>query len=83
MKSKVEIYTTKFCPYCVQAKEFFRQKGIAFQEIDLTGKWDELEALKERTQFRTVPQIFVNDVFVGGYTDLVDKYKSGEVKLEA
>lgn len=78
---KVQIYTTQFCPYCVQAKAFFKQKNIVFDEIDLTGKWDELEALKTRTQFRTVPQIFIDDVFIGGYTDLVDKYKKGEVKL--
>lgn len=76
---KVLIYSKKLCPYCVQAKEFFRQKNVAFQEIDLTDNFEELEKLKKKTGHMTVPQIFVDDVFVGGYTDLIAKFDSGEL----
>ena len=76
---KVLIYSQKLCPYCVRAKEFFRQKNIAFQEIDLTENVEELEKLKKKTGHMTVPQIFVDDLFIVGYTDLITKFDSGEL----
>lgn len=78
---KVEIYSKEDCPYCVLAKDFFKRKGIPFTEIDLTDKHDEVMALKARTRFMTLPQIFINDEFVGGYTDLIAKVNSGKLKL--
>ena len=81
MNRKVVIYSKKLCPYCVRAKEFFSQKSIAFQEIDLTDNYDEIEKLKRKTGHMTMPQIFIDDVFVGGYTDLIAKVNSGELKL--
>ena len=76
---KILIYSKKLCPYCVRAKEFLRQKNIAFQEIDLTENVEELEKLKKKTGHMTVPQIFVDDLFIGGYTDLITKFDSGEL----
>jgi len=76
---KILIYSKKLCPYCVRAKEFLRQKNIAFQEIDLTENVEELEKLKKKTGHMTVPQIFVDDLFIVGYTDLITKFDSGEL----
>lgn len=68
----VTIYTTESCGYCVRAKEFLRGRGVAFLEIDVTGDAAARASLIERSDGqRTVPQIFVGDVHVGGYTDLV------------
>ncbi|MGE0634014.1 MAG: glutaredoxin 3 [Pseudobdellovibrionaceae bacterium] len=66
----VKVYTTSFCPYCVAAKNFLKERGISFQEIDLSDKPDELRALKARTGLSTVPQIFFNDKLIGGFTDM-------------
>lgn len=70
--AKVVIYTKSRCPYCVAAKTLFTQKGVAFEEVFLDDKPEEYVALKERTGLMTVPQIFINDQLIGGYTDLAD-----------
>jgi glutaredoxin 3 len=68
----VTIYTTDCCAYCVRAKEFLERRGVAFAEVDITGDAEARAALIERSRGqRTVPQIFVGEVHVGGYTDLV------------
>lgn len=77
----VTIYTTTSCVFCLQAKEFLRSKGVPYQEVDVTGDDGARAALVERSRGqRTVPQIFVGDVHVGGYTDLVRL--DGEGKLQ-
>ncbi len=82
MKSKIKIYSTKSCPYCVRAKSYFADNGLDFDEIDLTNKFSEIDKIKEQTGHRTVPLIFVNDQFVGGYTDMISKIESGELVLK-
>lgn len=66
----VTIYSTDTCPYCVAAKRFLDGKGVPWSEVNLTGDDDGRVALVERTGRRTVPQIFVEDVHIGGYDDL-------------
>ncbi len=68
--AKVVIYTKSHCPYCVRAKSLFDRKGIAYEEKFLDDKPEEYADLKKRTGMMTVPQIFINDQLVGGYTDL-------------
>ena len=68
----VVIYTTAHCGYCRSAKAFLAKRGVAFREVDVTGDDAARAALLERSGGqRTVPQIFVGDVHVGGYSDLV------------
>ena len=79
--AKVIVYTKDPCPYCVRAINLLNDKGIAFEEIDLTSKPEEIERLKKETGWRTVPMIMINDKLVGGYTDL--KALDDEGKLDA
>jgi glutaredoxin 3 len=79
--AKVIIYTKDPCPYCVRAINFLTDKGIAFEEIDLTSQPGEIERIKQETGWRTVPIIMINDKLVGGYTDL--KALDEEGKLDA
>ena len=68
----VQIYTTNYCSYCVRAKQYFSKKGIPYEEIDVTEDDAVRADLVERSGGqRTVPQIFIGGVHVGGYTDLV------------
>lgn len=69
--AKVEIYTTEYCPYCVRAKQLLQKKGVPYEEYNMEGKPEELEALKARTKLRTVPQIFINGELIGGFTELL------------
>jgi len=66
------MYSTASCPYCIQAERFLKAKGvtgIATIRVDLDPV--ERRAMMERTGRRTVPQIYIDDVHVGGYEDLV------------
>jgi glutaredoxin 3 len=77
--SRVEVYTTPFCPYCVQAKRLLTERGIPFEEIDVADD-DELRAdLIRRTGRRTVPQIFISGVSIGGYEELAALDAAGEL----
>lgn len=76
---KVVIYLTENCPYCVRAKNFLNQRSIPFEEVDLTGKHDEIRALKEATHWKTVPQIFINGQLIGGFTDLAALENEGKL----
>lgn len=81
MASNIEIYTKDYCPYCTMAKDYFRNRNLEFTEIDLSKKPDELATLKERTHHMTVPQIFVDGEFIGGYTDMVARLKQGTLRF--
>lgn len=68
---QVEIYTTKYCPYCLSAKALLNRKGIPFTEIDVSGDVDLRTKMVQRARGRmTVPQIFIGEQHVGGYDDL-------------
>lgn len=67
--AKVTLYTTPYCPYCMRAKILLKSKDAAFEEIDVSDD-DAREELVERTQWQTVPQIFIGEEFVGGYDQL-------------
>jgi glutaredoxin 3 len=77
---KIIIYSKIPCPYCVSAKKFFSERKIPFEEIDLTGKYDELSKLVERTNHRTVPQIFIGETFIGGFDDLIKLNEKGALE---
>ena len=67
----VKIFTTTYCGYCVRAKDLLKRKGVDFQEVDVTGDDAMRTQLVEMSGGqRTVPQIFIGDTHVGGYTDL-------------
>lgn len=69
---QIRLYKAGFCPYCIAASRFLREvKGVELEEIDLTGDNDARMALVKRSGGkRTVPQIWIGDVHVGGYDEL-------------
>lgn len=78
--SKVRIYTTPICPYCMRAKSLLKKKGAMVEEIDVFMNCDaraEMEAKAEGR--RTVPQIFIGETHVGGCDDLYELERSGEL----
>ena len=82
MASKVEIYTTMFCPYCYRAKALLKSKGVDFTEYDVGGSSDARTRMRERADGRhTVPQVFIDGVGIGGSDDLAALDRQG--KLDA
>ena len=78
----VEIYTTRFCPYCHTAKALLKRKGVSFTEINLSQDYGRRDEMIERANGRmTVPQIFIGDMHVGGSDDLHALERTG--KLDA
>lgn len=66
----VLIYTTNTCPYCTMAKNLLQEKQIPYTEIRVDLDEAEREIMIARSGRRTVPQIFIDDVSIGGYDDL-------------
>lgn len=78
----VTIYTTRICPYCISAKRLLGKKGVSYQEIAIDASEEKYREMLSRSNgMRTVPQIFIGDLHVGGSDDLHALDKAG--KLDA
>lgn len=67
---RIKIYTTPICPYCVRAKALLNKKGASFEEIDVLMDRGAREEMEQKSGRRSVPQIFIGEVHVGGSDDL-------------
>ncbi len=74
MSKKVEIYSKSNCSYCVMAMNFFDSKGIQYSVYSCDDPKIFKEMLDRNPQARTVPQIFIDDNLIGGYTDLIKNF---------
>ncbi len=76
----VTLYTTPFCGYCVAAKRLLTTKGVAFEEIDVSGDPERRAEMVQRAMGRrTVPQIFIDGAHVGGFDDLSALDRAGRL----
>ena len=70
--SRVKMYTTAVCPYCVRAKQILKSKGVEqIEEIRIDSDPAQREHMMAITGRRTVPQIFIGETDVGGCDDLI------------
>ena len=77
---KVEIYTSPLCGFCHRAKSLLNQKGVQFEETDVLSDPDEKPAMIKRADgARTVPQIFIGDIHVGGCDELFSLERAGHL----
>ena len=77
---KIDIYTGVMCGYCDAAKHLLKKKKLEFNEINIATDPEKMdEMLKRSKNARTVPQIFIGDIHVGGYQELRDLEKKGEL----
>lgn len=68
----VKMYTTAVCPYCVQAKQILKSKGVTeIEEIRIDADPEQRRHMMESTGRRTVPQIYIGQTHVGGCDDLI------------
>jgi glutaredoxin 3 len=73
------MYTTRFCPYCVAARRLLESKGVSFEDIAVDGNPELRQSMSARAGQHTVPQIWVGETHVGGYTDLAALERSGKL----
>jgi len=76
---KVVVYSTNVCPYCVRAKTLLLRKGVEYEELNIDQDMSLMEEMMERSQRRTVPQIFIDDFHVGGYDDMAELDAEGRL----
>ena len=76
----VEIYTWRFCPFCLRAKALLNEKGVQFTEYSIDGDDDARTKMSERAGgLRTVPQIFINGNGIGGCDELYELERNNEL----
>ena len=64
------LWSKDACPFCVQAKALLESKGIKFEERNVSKDWTREQLLEAVPNARTLPQIFLDDKLVGGFTEL-------------
>ena len=68
--TKAVVWSKDSCPFCVQAKALLKQKGIEFEERNINKAWTREQLLEAVPEARTLPQIFLDDKLIGGFTEL-------------
>ena len=75
------VYVTGYCPDCHAAKDLLANKGVTFTEVDVSGQPAERAALRTKAEGRsTVPQIFISGRPIGGYDELAELERNGELE---
>ncbi len=78
--SKIEIYTSAFCPYCAQALKLLRSKNQNFEQIDVSADRALRQKMTERAKGKTsVPQIFIDGEHIGGCDTLHSLERAGHL----
>jgi glutaredoxin 3 len=81
--AEVELYATRWCPYCTRARTLLRRKGVAFVDIDIDEDPRRREEMLRRAGGRTsVPQIFINGAHIGGCDELVALDDAGQLEAK-
>jgi glutaredoxin 3 len=75
----VVVYSKVPCPYCVQVERLLQAREIPYEKIDLTGDSAGIADLSAKTGMFTLPQVFVNDELIGGYTETAAADQSGKL----
>lgn len=66
----VTMYSTPWCPFCVRARSLLKQKGVSFEDIDVSRDPGRKREMMERSGQRTVPQIWIGEQHIGGCDEL-------------
>ena len=78
--TQVVMYGTRFCPFCVAARRLLRAKGITFEDVSLDGNSQQRAKVMADSGRRTVPQIWIGERHIGGFTDLQELERNGELE---
>ncbi len=80
-ETQVTMLTSPTCGYCHAAKNLLQQQGIPYEEVDLIKDGEQAQQLLIQSGQRTVPQIFVNETPIGGFTELSKLIRDDEFDL--
>lgn len=77
--AQIKLYSADWCPFCVRAKRLLEEKGIPFQEFNVDKSEGLREEITKKTGHKTIPQIFIDEEFIGGFTELSVLNENGEL----
>jgi glutaredoxin 3 len=75
----VRLYTTRFCPFCIRARQLLEMKGVRYEETAVDSRPDLRAQMHAESGRHTVPQIWIGDRHVGGFDDLWRLEQRGEL----
>lgn len=79
MNATVTLYTTRFCPYCVRAKQLLDSKGVSYTDIAVDRQPQRRAEMMERSGRHTVPQIWIGEQHIGGCDELYQLERQGRL----
>jgi len=80
VSASVLMYTTAVCPYCIRAKQLLKSRGVnEIEEVRIDLDPQRRDEMMQKTQRRTVPQIFIGETHVGGCDDLIAIDRAGKL----
>jgi len=77
---QIKMYTKGYCSFCYAAKNLLAKRGLSFEEIPLSGDVAAQQEMQRLTGRTTVPQILIDDMPIGGYTELVEMDMDGDLQ---
>jgi glutaredoxin 3 len=80
MASKITVYTTEPCSFCIRTKELLTARGLAFEEISLTKDPDGRAKLAQKTGMMSFPQVLMGDDVLGGYREVLEADAAGRLE---
>ncbi len=81
MSTAVTMYSTRLCPYCIRAKALLESKNVNYTDIGVDAQPALRREMMQRSGRRTVPQIWIEDRHIGGYDELAQLERRGELDL--
>ena len=79
MSAKIKMYSSAWCPFCIQAKRLLDSKGAVYEEILVDGDPKKRSQMMQESGRHTVPQIWINDLHIGGCDDLFSLERSAKL----
>lgn len=73
---KAIIWSKTSCGFCIMAKQLLEEKNIPYEERNLNKEWTKEQLLESVPDAKTVPQIFLDDKYIGGFTELKSYFKN-------
>jgi glutaredoxin 3 len=79
MSTNIKMYSSAWCPFCIQAKRLLDSKGADYEEILVDGDPKKRAKMMQESGRHTVPQIWINDLHIGGCDDLFSLERSAKL----
>ena len=75
----IVMYSGDNCPYCIRARRLLEKKGVAFRELKVDQSTELRAEMEQRSQRRTIPQIFIHGQHIGGFDDMAELDRAGNL----